>query len=56
MIVGTFLAAKAIIVPVRDMQQPTMKKGFRPKISDKPPERGRDTATAIVYALIIQLK
>ena len=48
MTIGTFLAARAMIVPVRDMQQPTMKNPFRPNISDRPPDRGRETDTAMV--------
>jgi hypothetical protein len=48
MTVGTFCAAKATTVPVKDIKQPTMKNHFRPNISERPPESGSDTETAIV--------
>ena len=53
--IGTLLAASAIAVPVNDMTVPTKKNGFRPKISDSPPESGSAIDTEMVYELRIQL-
>jgi hypothetical protein len=42
-------------VPLREIKHPTMKKGRRPKISERPPDRGRATAVDMLYAVRIQL-
>jgi len=47
--IGTFLAPKAMAVPISEMTVPTRKNGFRPYISDKPPESGSATDTEMVY-------
>jgi len=53
--IGTFWALKAMTVPISEMTVPTKKNGFRPKISDSPPERGSAMDTEMVYELRIQL-
>lgn len=55
MTIGTFLAPRAMAVPINEMTVPTKKNGFRPKMSDSPPERGSAMDTEIVYELRIQL-
>ena len=55
MMVDVVWPLAAMMVPIKEMIVPPRKKYRRPKMSDRPPERGNVTETAIVYADRIQL-
>ena len=47
-IIGIFCAPMAMAVPISEMAHPHMTNLLRPKISERPPDIGKETETAIV--------